>query len=537
MGIDKSYIRPKNIIEQYQNSIEEFSKEWSKDYEKLNNYFSSINIKSSCDKDVIQPYFKDWSNMEGFANLLVRPKNNIECAIIFKICYKCNILLTISAGKTNLTGSATPNGGIVLSTSLLIHPDIEIDLKNKQALCPVGIPLEVFRNRVLDFSSNSLYYPADPTSRNDAYVGGTLSTNASGFVPGERGATRYWVKAIEFILPNGDMIQAERGQYISNNGFFTLDYDNEVLELPIPTYDRPKIKNASGIFSEKNGIVDFLDLVIGSEGILGLITSCKLGLARNPKNTLELFISLKSESEAIDLHDYLTNYFDNDLSQITAMEYFGYNSQNYMKHKEFLFSNDSDVGIYFQIPVFENTIDSKVEEWVEIFQSFNSNIDIDKIIVLNDPNNWKKFFEARHSIPDNALSKTKKIGGISIITDTIVPTNNFRIYLKEVHAIIRKSKIEYLLFGHLGDCHLHFHLIPNKEQEKKCLEIYDYLIDLSAKLGGVYSAEHGTGKRKRNDFRKCYGDKAVSMVQRLKGSIDPNYYLNRGNLIKERIVI
>jgi FAD/FMN-containing dehydrogenase len=58
------------------------------------------------------------------------------------------------------------------------------------------------------------------------------------------------------------------------------------------------------------------------------------------------------------------------------------------------------------------------------------------------------------------------------------------------------------------------------------------MIDLSAKLGGVYSAEHGTGKRKRNDFQKCYGDEAVKMVQLLKQKIDPNFLLNRGNIVQ-----
>ena len=188
--------------------------------------------------------------MEGFADLLVRPKSIIESAIILKTCYMSNILLTVSAGKTNLTGSATPNGGVILSTSLLTKPDIELDLNNKEASSPIGIPLEDFRNKVLELSNNTLYYPVDPTSRNDAFVGGTLSTNASGFVPGEKGATRYWVKEIKFLLPNGDMVDIKRGQYISDKGFFTLEYDRKTIQLPIPTYNRPKIKNASGLYSD-----------------------------------------------------------------------------------------------------------------------------------------------------------------------------------------------------------------------------------------------------------------------------------------------
>ena len=527
----KSEIKVVNILQNHIKKIYDLSQSWNGDFENLDSFFKSQNINSSYDIDIIKPYFKDWSNMEGFADLLVRPKNNIECAIILKTCYTCNILLTVSAGKTNLTGSATPRGGVILSTSLMTEPNIKIDLNNKDASSPVGIPLETFRNKVLELSNHALYYPADPTSRNDAFVGGTLSTNASGFVPGEKGATRYWVKEIEFLLPNGDLIDIKRGQYISNNGVFTLEYDDKSIQLTIPTYKRPKIKNASGLYSDVNGKVDLIDLIIGSEGILGIITSCRLGLDNNPKNKLELFISLQNESEAIHFHDFLNNYLNDDLSQITAMEYFGYNSQNYMNHKEFLFSNEDDVGIYLQIPIYNESMDSKIEEWTKIFQSFNAEIDLDKIIVLNDPGNWNKFFEARHSIPDNALTKTQRLGGVSIITDTIVPKDKFRLYLEKVHTKLKKSNIEYLLFGHLGDCHLHFHLIPTKKQEKESLKIYDYLIDLSSKLGGVYSAEHGTGKRKRNDFKKCYGAEAVEMVKKLKNTIDPNNYLNRGNLI------
>ena len=464
--------------------------------------------------------------------MLVRPKNEKESAIILKTCFSCKIPITISAGKTNLTGSATPNEGIVMSTSLLLNPDIEIDNRFKHVKSPIGIPLEDLRNKILELSNQKYYYPVDPTSRHDAFVGGTISCNASGFIPGQKGATRYWVKGIRFLLPNGDCIEAQRGQYISNNGFFKLNYNNNLIDIPVPRYKRPNIKNASGLFSSTKGKVDFVDLVVGSEGILGMVTSCILDIAQKPKKYLELFLSLKNEDKAIDLHDYLYEYFKGDMSKITALEYFGYNSQNYMKHRNFLFDKKTDVGVYIQIPIYKGTIESKSDEWVSVFSNFDKNIDIDQIIVLNDPFNWKRFFEARHSIPDNALRKTKELGGISTITDTIVPPENYKLYLKKIHKKLQDAKIEYLLFGHLGDCHLHFHLIPNKRQDKLSLEVYDYMIDLSSELGGVYSAEHGTGKRKRNDFKKCYGEEAIKMIQLLKQTLDPNFLLNKGNIVE-----
>ena len=499
-------------------------------YEDLNDYFTNQNIVSSFDADIVKPYINDWSNIPGHANLLVKPKNSLECAIILRTCFENKIPITVSAGRTNLTGSATPKGGIVLSIDNLKEPKILVDKSAKEVLSPVGITLETLRDEVLKSTKNKLYYPVDPTSRHDAYVGGTISCNASGFIPGKRGSTRYWVNEIELILPSGNYIKAKRGQYVSKEGKFNLEIDNQMIILPIPKYKRPNIKNASGPYSSEKGEIDFVDLIVGSEGLYGLIISCRLKLEDKPKNYLELFLSLKTEDKAIDFHDFLYSHFNGKMSKISALEYFGYNSQTYMKHRNFLFKNKHDVGIYIQIPIYNSTLDEKSEEWIDLINKFDNSIDIDNVIVLNDPLNWKNFFEARHSIPDNALNKTRKLGGVSIITDTIVPPKNYRKYLSLIHKKLQKSDIEYLLFGHLGDCHLHFHLIPNNKQDQKCVKVYDYMIDLSAKLGGVYSAEHGTGKRKRNDFKKCYGSKAVEMVKKSKLAIDPYLILNRGNV-------
>ena len=120
---------------------------------------------------------------------------------------------------------------------------------------------------------------------------------------------------------------------------------------------------------------------------------------------------------------------------------------------------------------------------------------------------------------------------MSILTDTIVPPENFQKFLDSAHDMLQKSEIEYLLFGHLGDCHLHFHLIPTRDQQQKALEIYQHIVQKSAELGGVYSAEHGTGKRKRNDFIECYGQEGTQQVLESKSALDPHLLLNRGNVI------
>ena len=492
----------------------------------LSNQFS---IDITDDPDIVSGFERDWSNIPGHADFLARPINEKQCSIILYICNLLNINVTISAGKTNLTGSATPKGGLVLSIINMKNPTTNINIENKTAEAAVGTVLEDMRNDILQLSNKKLYYPVDPTSRKDALVGGTISCNASGFIPGDKGATRYWVNRLKIILTNGYIADITRGDYISNDAKFVLLCDNQEIVIEVPDYHRPKIKNASGPFTAAEQEIDFIDLIIGSEGIFALITDVEFNLADSPKDFLDLFITLHSENDAIKLRGYLKQ--KNILYKLNALEYFGYNCQNYMEHKEKLFKTESSVGIYLQYPLFNETVDDIIEEWVELLDDSNCGIEDNNVIVLNTPDNWRIFFEARHSMPAKALEKTKELDAVSIITDTIVPYKNFNDFIQFSHKILRENHIEYLLFGHLGDCHLHFHVIYTKDEAPIINNLYRRIIQKSADLNGVYSAEHGTGKRKTIDFHECYGEEAVSQVQKCKLAFDPNNILNTGNII------
>ena len=189
------------------------------------------------------------------------------------------------------------------------------------------------------------------------------------------------------------------------------------------------------------------------------------------------------------------------------------------------FNQKYSVGIYMQIPLYNDNIDYSIEKWYDILMRFNDITEEEQILSLDDPNNWKTFFEARHSIPANALHKSKEYNTASIITDTIVPPHTFNDFIKKTHSLIKNKKIDYLLFGHLGDCHLHFHLIPNAENENEAIKCYRDIIRISSNLGGIYSAEHGTGKRKKNDFIECYGMNGVKKLLNVKWGLILTFYL------------
>lgn len=494
-----------------------------------------FHLKLTLDPDIIQGFTGDGSNLPGRAQALCRPATARECAVILHACQAAGIPHTLSAGKSNLTGSATPEEGVLISTVNLQSPGPAIDPVSRTTPAPVGLILEDFRRQVLELSGGALIYPVDPTSRSDASVGGTLACNASGFTPGEWGATRPWVTAIDFLLPDGWRIRAERGQYVSAHGRFILQYaDGREIEWPVPDYPRPAIKNAGGPFSAPDGVLDFVDLVIGSEGMFGLVTACRLHLQPRPAALLDLFFPLPGEAEALKFFHHLRAQLEGRLDRLSAFEYFGVNCRKYMDHESALFRGDNQVGINLQVPLAEaHAFESAAEEWMETILAADCDVDPDAILLLDNERVRTLFIEARHSLPARALEVVRQRGTFTIMTDAVVPADRFDEFLDFTHSLIRTAGIDYLSFGHLGDCHLHFTLLPEKNQLDHGRDIYERIVARSAELGGVYSGEHGTGKRKRQDFLRCYGPAGVSSLRRCKAAIDPRFLLNRGNVIDQ----
>jgi D-lactate dehydrogenase (cytochrome) len=484
------------------------------------------------DPDIVRGFAADQSNLSGQAQALARPATARECALIMRACHRVRIPLTLSGGRSNLTGSATPEGGVVLSTVRMLAPAPEVDVAHKLVRAPAGMFLEDLRKEVRRQSNEALIYPVDPTSRAEASVGGTLACNASGFIPGAQGATREWVAAVDFLLPDGSLIRAQAGQYVSRDGLFLLADGDAVTELPVPRYPRPTIKNASGPFSKTDGVMDFIDFVVGSEGLFGLVTDCTLRLKPKPQALLDLFFPLPGEADALKFLQFIRERLQGRLDQLGALEYFGVGSRKYMEHEAALFRGDNQVAIYLQVPLHDQTVEDAAEQWLGLLEAAECHIDADAIILLDNEQSWKIFMEARHSLPAKALEVVLHRGTFTIMTDAAVPPERFAEFLDFTHGVLQRAGMDYLAFGHLGDCHLHFTLLPEKKDLELGVALYDQIVARAAELGGVYSGEHGTGKRKRKDFLRCYGPAAAEQVLRCKRAIDPHLLLNRGVVVE-----
>jgi len=487
----------------------------------------------SLDPDIVAGFAKDSSNLPGQAQGLARPQNEREAAAVLAGCYHARIPVTLSGGKSNLTGSATPQGGVVLSTVRMLAPAVTVDAAARTAQAPVGIILEDLRRSVESATGRALIFPVDPTSRADASLGGCLACNASGFTPGDAGAIRSWVESLRLLLPSGELVEARRGQYVSAGSRFRLGKGTAERDWPVPRYPRPAIKNAGGPFSAADGTLDLVDLVVGSEGLFGLVTACTLRLAERPREYLDLFLSLPTEAEALRLLAAARAHCQNDLSALTALEYFGVHCRQYMKHDERFFHGSDEVAIYIQQPLFGMPLEDAAETWLGILDDAGLALEEEASLLLDSDALRALFMEARHSMPANAIEVVQHRGTFTIMTDTVVPPERFADFLAFTHERIASRGMDYLSFGHFGDCHLHFTILPTREQIAEGVAAYDDIVAKSAALGGVYSGEHGTGKRKRKDFLCCYGSAGLESLRACKAAVDPHFLLNRGNVIEE----
>lgn len=498
----------------------------------LAGFLAGLGIDLATDPAIVAGFAGDESHLPGDAQGVCRPRTVREVAATLRTCRAAGVPVTVSAGRSNLTGSATPAGGVILSTVLLGASEPRIDATARVIEAPVGMILEDLRNAVLAGTGGTLCYPVDPTSRKEATVGGSIACNASGFTPGDPGATRHWVRALEVVLPCGGVVRVRRGEAVSRDGVFLLRDQQDVRTLPVPRHPRVAIKNAGGPFSSADGAIDFVDLVVGAEGIFGVVTAVTLGLAERPAGFLDLFVSLPSEPEALKLRQALVERLEGGLEGLSALEYFGVHCRQFMKHEDRFFHGADEVGVYIQVPLKAGVAaEEAAEPWLELLTDCGVALDPDGILLLDNDRDRAVFLEARHSLPANALEVVQHRGTYTLMTDTVVPPAAFAEFLARTHAMLRANGLEYVAFGHLGDCHLHFTLLPEKSQLEEATRVYERIVAVSAELGGVYSGEHGTGKRKRADFVACHGEAGVAEVRRTKAALDPEFLLNRGNVV------
>jgi len=485
-------------------------------------------IKSN--QDEIQNYLSDASNTKGFCDAVYFPENADEISDILKKANSNKIQVTVAGNRTGLTGACVPFGGIVISTEKL-NKIIEINKVEDYAIVEAGVLLSEFQQKVND---ESLFYPPDPTETN-CFIGGTVSTNASGAQTFKYDATRNYVLGLDIILPTGEILSISLTKIFGDGLNLILKSDNgNIYELSLPDYVMPETKNASGYFCKKN--MDAVDLFIGSEGTLGIITQIKLKLLKKPFDIISSVLFFDSEEKAFRfLHSAKEKSYrsrkdklDDEIDAL-ALEFFDENALTFLRNEYTRIPRDSKAAIWFEQEANEANENRLVDLWIDLFTSSGGNeSDAWFALTAKEKNEIKDF---RHKISAKvnefiALNNFRKLG-----TDTAVPGDNFESYYHQTKKMVELAGLDYVIYGHFGNSHIHLNMLPKNENEFELgKKIYREICSLAIKLGGTFSAEHGVGKNKTDLLFEMYGNENVKKMIELKNKLDPNMILGKGNI-------
>ena len=476
------------------------------------------------DPDIIKSYFEDYSGLlGGHADKVILPVDEKETRDCLLEASAKKVPVTISGGGTGVTGARIPFGGWVIATERF-NKIIEINEQASTATLQPGVRLSDLEN---ELSKKGLIYLPDPTEPN-AFIGGTISTNASGAKGFKYGSTRNYVKRLKVILSTGDIIDIKRGDYFINKGqLFSLKLKNKEIKIKIPGYSMPEIKTAAGYYIKDR--MDLLDLFIGHEGTLGFILEADIALSKRPEGVMSFFSFFSSEDDAIN--------FVSDAKAYNAMslEYMDENSLSLLRTKYPNIPKSAKGLIYFEQDYKKESEPQLIDSWTNLLEKHKA-LTEDSYFADSDKER-AKLKELRHALPDSVNEIVKKNKMPKVGTDIAVPDAGFREMLKFYKEKLAASGINYLIFGHIGESHMHVNMLPGTEEEfKKSREIYMEFARKAVAMGGTVSAEHGIGKLKHHFLEIMYGKGNLKQMALLKKSLDPSCVLGLDNIFPKELL-
>jgi FAD/FMN-containing dehydrogenase len=343
------------------------------------------------------------------------------------------------------------------------------------------------------------------------------------------------VEGLSLVLANGDSVTLRRGEHESSHRGLTIVTDQgNRIEIPTMRFQGPGVKNASGYYSSDG--MDPVDLFIGAEGTLGVVTDVGIRLAPHAEWVSGLSF-LPHRNEALDFARILRSE-----PGVMAIEYFDVTSLDLIQeHKAALslkipdFPEGMRVALYWEVSLESGeTLEDEMQKLEEQLNRHGGSLDT--TWSGYDPDQAARLRSFRHAVPEvvnhmiaTAKSRFPEIRKIS--TDTALPRDVFEETFHEYIHLIESQGLSFVAFGHLGDHHIHFNLLPsNKIEYQSGLVLYDQMMDLAIQRGGSVSAEHGIGKIKTTHLAKMVGADALNQMKKVKPALDPDWLLNSGNL-------
>jgi len=513
------------------------------------------------DPDALAAHLEDAAHFPGgFASAIASPASEAEVSALLR---SADAVLPIGA-QSSLTGGATPRGELLLSTSRLNRI---LDMGDDWVRAGAGVPV-IELNAALARAGR--YYPAVPTFTG-AFVGGIVATNAAGAATFKYGTTREWVRALTVVLPNGDVLSIERGTVIAEHGLFELHLSDRIASVPVPSYRMPHVpKVSAGYYAAPD--MDLIDLFVGSEGTLGVITDVTLRvLTERPARCLA-FVPFDDASAALAWVATLRRIArdtwrrpDAGGLDVAAIEHLDARCLALLRED----GVDRACGVHIPpsaamallVTLELPASTTAAEAFDQIGRSRDADADgsplirfcrllddagvLDRveIAVPGDDAREQQLVALREAVPAGVnarIGRAKQTVDARIAKtagDIIVPFDRLgellRIYDQEFH----RRGLDAAVWGHLSDGNLHPNVIPRSVTEMESGREAILVFGRAAlRLGGSPLAEHGVGRNltKQQLLQEMYGRAGIDQMRAVKRAIDPEWKMAPGVLFPRK---
>jgi FAD/FMN-containing dehydrogenase len=444
-------------------------------------------------------YLEDASGLKGHAERVVVPADERGVIEALHEAAVARVPVTVAGAGTGVTGGRVPMGGWVLS----LEKFTRLEISSGRAIAGAGVLL---RDVQAAAQSTGQLYPPDPTETG-ASIGGNIACNASGSRSFRYGPTGRWVERLRVVLAGGRVLDVGRGD--------TIDFDPGSVPRPAVT------KNTAGYLLRSG--MDWLDLFIGSEGTLGVITEATLRLIPAPKAVLAGVVFFPSDDSAVEaVENWRTN------AKPRMLEYFDEPSLGLLRTRFSEIPAEARAAILFDQEL-ESEDDLEVDAWLERIESVGALVEGSWFATT--PADRERFRKFRHTLPELVNDTVRRSGAMKMNSDFAVPLEANR----EMLACYRRALEaefpgRYVIFGHIGDAHVHINLFSNPADPARATAVLKDLARRAVELGGTVSAEHGVGKRKAHLLELQYTPEQLDMMRAVKRRLDPAGILGRGTM-------
>ena len=511
------------------------------------------------DPDVLASFVEDAAHFPGgHARGIATITSEAEATALLQTA---DAVLPIGA-QSSLTGGATPMGELLISTARMNRV---LDIGRETVRVEAGVTLADL-DAALERSGR--YYPPSPTFLG-AFVGGTVATNAAGAATFKYGTTRDWVQALTIVLPGGDILDVERGATRAHReGFFEIAGPGRLpLRVPLPSYEMPHVpKVSAGYFARPE--MDLIDLFIGSEGTLGIITEVTLRvLAERPACCLA-FVPFADRTAALAFVSEMRRAAqitwrtkDPRGIDVSTIEHMDARCLALLREDGIdrlhgvVAADDTAIALLVTLELPPSTTaeqafdeigrareagapDTPLVRFCKALDAAGV-LEQVEIAVPGDAARAAQLLAIREAVP---AAVNRRVGRAKAAidpriektaADMIVPFEKIDALLERYDSAFSRRGLDAAVWGHISDGNLHPNVIPRSYADVQAGR--SAILDLGReviRLGGSPLAEHGVGRSavKQQLLVELYGQSGIEEMRRVKRAIDPDWKLAPGVL-------